>query len=263
MPKEHRITRRNFLKIQAVAAGTMLTQCNKQTFPPDLPFTPKPNTSIIDQIHTQICHVISKINQYADRQIAEILTPALTELLEINISEDIIQGSNEYWLLFDSNTIFSKDLHSLETASFISKVSQLLRHRELITTNKFNIPQEFHHTYLYIAAIETINQYYQGKMELALTNTLEPQVVTKYIYSLNGVHPYNTIDIPKPEPRSLWTHLSANGSIPKIYFYQKQEPNQLEIPNTPFHTTNYFIQSCNRRPQRFVDAIIYPSLTQG
>ncbi len=257
-------SRRDFLKLAAITTGSLLTQCNKQTLPPDIPRSyPSAPQGISSQLQTQIEHTITQINQFADSQISSHLTPALEDLQNFDFSGSGVQGSKEYFYELATQTLFSKQLDTLEIPAFISKTSQILRHLELITQNSHNIPKEFHSAYLYITAIETINQYYQGNMQRAFTNQLEPQIVTKYIYSFTQKRAYQTVDIPKMEPRTYWSHLSANGAIPKRYFYNQFEANQIQIPNTPFQTTESFLRACKRRPDRFQNGLLYPSLMLG
>ena len=88
---------------------------------------------------------------------------------------EIINESDTNLLYLHDNTMFLEDMWDYHPIGQICIASQLLRHRELLTTNQFNIPSHQHTAFLYAGAIEMINQIYEGGMQRAFTTDSNPE----------------------------------------------------------------------------------------
>ena len=174
---------------------------------------------------------------------------------------EIINKSEENLLYLHDNTMFLKNMWAYRPINQISIASQMLRHRELVTTNQFEIPESQQTAFLHACAIEMINQLYGGAMQTAFTTGLSPRTTTKYRYvMLRGMQSYQTQEIPYPKPGSPWMHLRRNRRTVETFFEHQSKGNMVELANTGIYVSQSFLDYSQSLPELLAEGIIEPVL---
>ena len=295
-----KISRRELLKTTAQlgAAATIqtLTGCNnepeKTLYIPQTkeqlnqnrshkPYKPPIENTLEGRLLMATQHLIEEIDENAPSLISQQLNLALQELYDTisgSISDlpekfakhiqnssntQIISKAEENALFLPDPTLMIQNTWVRHPINLALKLSQTLRHRELITTNQFQIPQELQTPYLYATAMESINQLYGNGMLKAFTNQLKPQTVTKYRHGILRSTTYQTTEIPYAKPGSPWMYLKQHTKFAKPYFESQLDPNSIEIAETGIYVTQQFIDYTNAQDPTLTHATISPVLPHG
>mgnify|MGYP001172171272 FL=1 len=275
--------RRQFLKSATVLAPAMLgLQCTEDepTYNYSKNRTSQPfdntmngnfifrNTELLEWIDKRIPEHTAQVYKQAFQELFDNCCHRLqdvpqkyTDQIQGPKTVEIINESDTNLLYLHDNTMFLEDMWDYHPIGQICVASQLLRHRELLTTNQFNIPSHQHTAFLYAGAIEMINQIYEGGMQRAFTTGLKPRTTTKYRYvMLKGMQSYQTQEIPYARPGSPWMHLRNNRRIVQKYFQLQSQGNLQEIANTGIYVSQSFLDYSQNLPPLISEGVIQPVL---
>jgi hypothetical protein len=214
-----------------------------------------------------IQEVINKIKTEPNTTLGSSFSPFLQNLYDsyANTLETLpenyknnIQATTDFKTqLHQSRSFFDQITNVLHTNptfrnqfTSISSAIQILRHRDLINHNPFQIPKELHIPYLYATAFEFNNIMYHDMLAAIYTEGLykpkSQEHLTQEIFQesllTHLAHNY-------PQPNSLWRQVDHESSLATEYFRGKlTNTSQLqEIANTNIFISKSFIQAAHSK----------------
>jgi len=214
-----------------------------------------------------IQEVINKIKTEPNSTLASNFSPFLQNLydsyastldpLPASYSKNIQVTTDFKTQLHQSRSFFDQITNVLHTnptfrnqLTSISSSIQILRHRDLINNNPFQIPTQLHIPYLYATAFEFNNIMYHDMLAAIYTEGLYKPKSQEHLTQENFQESLLThLAHNYPQPNSLWRQVDHESSLATQYFMGKlANTSQLqEIANTNIFVSKSFIQEAQSK----------------
>lgn len=211
--------------------------------------------------------VLSKIETETNTTVASNFSPFLQNLydsyantlktLPENYKNNIHATSDFETHLHQSRSFFDRTTNTLHInptfrnqLTSISCAIQILRHKDLINNNRFQIPSELHIPYLYATAFEFNNIMYHDMLAAIYTEGLyKPKSQEHLTLEIFQESLFTHLEHNYPQPNSLWRQVDHESSLATQYFKGKlANTSQLqEIANTNIFVTNSFINAAQSK----------------
>jgi len=278
------INRRDFFKTSIAATAALTSSCfdDNHSSSYDQPYIQPEFQPIFDSNFLRTTqYLINEIQENAPEHLTTQINQSLIELFDSYASSatgidpqykeqithepsvEVMITKNHNALYLPDDILFLKKPWRQSPVNDVLKASQMLRHRELITTNQFDVPTQHIENYLYALAMETINQIYGGGMQKAFTGKIKARSVTKYRYGITRPHQYQTMEKPFPKPGSPWMYLQRYSNLATSYFTAQDNPDSFEIGNTGIHIDHNFAYNITQQSPTLSQSIITPTLPYG